>query len=271
MAKQLKKVPITVDDLNEFVNDDSDFGFEMRVLRVLRSEDFDCSHSGTYRDPVTNKARQYDIRAQKDRGNLTLALAVECKNLRPNYPLLLSAVQRTPDEAFHDLITLQIAAGLNQVRVSPRSGHTSAYKAGEKVAKNIAQVGRALSKPHELIDDDETTFDKMNQAINSCRDLVQQLANKSTAPWQRAIVPVLVVPTDRLWQVDYGADGSVVVSPRQVERCSLFCGHAWLVSVGDTVRTLSYRLSHIEIVTFDALATTARAWLGPEGFLPLSG
>jgi hypothetical protein len=66
------------------------FGSEMRVLRHLPAGMFTCSHSGTYRDPVTDKIRQYDIRAHKDRGGLTLAPAAESKNLRPNNPLLLS-------------------------------------------------------------------------------------------------------------------------------------------------------------------------------------
>ena len=85
MAK-LKKDPITSQDLTDFVDADSDFGFEMRVLKRLRADRFTCSHAATYRDPITGKIRQYDIRALKDRGDLTLALSVECKNLRPNNP-----------------------------------------------------------------------------------------------------------------------------------------------------------------------------------------
>src|SRR3989337_2844914 len=100
---RLKDDPITAQDFVDFVNHDSDFAFEMRVLAQLRELGFECSHSGTYRDPVTEKFRQYDIRAVKHQNQSTLALAVECKNFRPNYPILLSAVPRTLPEAFHDL------------------------------------------------------------------------------------------------------------------------------------------------------------------------
>ena len=106
MAK-LKNDPITAKDLADFVSGSSDFGFEMAVLARLVEEGFSCSHSGTYRDPVTGKIRQFDIRAFIDRGDSTLALAVECKNLRPNNPLLLSAVPRTSAEAFHDILTFR--------------------------------------------------------------------------------------------------------------------------------------------------------------------
>src|SRR5712664_3970948 len=103
MAKP-KNPPINADDLADFVTTNSDFGFEMQVLSRLRAEGFACSHAGTYRDPVTDKIRQFDIRASMDCGDSTLALAVECKNLRPSNPLLLSSVPRTSAEAFHDLL-----------------------------------------------------------------------------------------------------------------------------------------------------------------------
>ena len=105
MAK-LKDCPISAEDLAEFARDDSNFAFEMQVLAQLLTSGFSCVHSGTYRDPVTSKMRQFDIRASMDRDRGTLSLAVECKNLRPNSPLLLSTVPRTDAEAFHDLYFL---------------------------------------------------------------------------------------------------------------------------------------------------------------------
>ena len=108
VPKQLKDDPITEKDLADFVANDSDFAFEMRVLAELRSLKFDCRHSGTYQDPITDKIRQFDIRAVIDQSPSTLALAVECKNLRPNFPLLLNAVPRTAPEAFHDLLVYRV-------------------------------------------------------------------------------------------------------------------------------------------------------------------
>jgi hypothetical protein len=266
MAK-LKKDPITARDLTDFVNADSDFGFEMRVLQHLRADGFACSHSGTYRDPITDKTRQYDIRAQRDRGDLTLALAVECKNLRPSNPLLLSAVPQTEEEAFHEALRFRTGPMLPHRWVEHVTGHRAAYKAGDMVGKKTDQVVR--DQNGHPTSNDEATFEKLNQAVNSCQDLVQHFANKPTPPFHRVIVPVLTVPTGLLWQVDYDVDGSITRLPRQVERASLFYNHAWMAPspVGET---LTYRLSHVEIVTFDALGETTRAWLGAEGFLPLS-
>ena len=44
-----------------------DFGFEMTVLQRFIDERFCCDHSRTYRDPVANKIRQFDIRAAANR------------------------------------------------------------------------------------------------------------------------------------------------------------------------------------------------------------
>jgi hypothetical protein len=107
---KLKSTPITQKDLDEFIASGSDFAFEMTVLSLLRKMGFNTSHSGTYQDPVTQKIRQFDLRASKVQGDFRLTLAVECKNLRTNFPLLISAVPRTVDEAFHEVIRYRVPA-----------------------------------------------------------------------------------------------------------------------------------------------------------------
>jgi hypothetical protein len=264
MAK-LKTSPIAAKDLADFVTTNSDFGFEMQVLTRLRAEGFSCLHSGTYRDPVTDKIRQFDIRASLDCGDSTVALAVECKNLRPNSPLLLSAVPRTHAEAFHDLFICRLNAIYNQFLVEPVIGNASAYKPGDMVGKKTDQVGRDTSG--ELVSNDEATFDKLNQAVNSCQDLLRTLSVKVSPPFQRAIVPVLVVPTGLLWQVDYNSDGAITMPPHEVKRAAFFLDHAWSAT-SIHGGNISYRLSHIEVVTFEALTGIAESWSGPGGFFP---
>jgi hypothetical protein len=270
MAKsKLQSSPITASDLKEFVDNNSDFDSEMTVLAGLRSLDFECEHSGTYQDPVSDKIRQFDIRAFKWQGICTLALAVECKNLRPNHPLLLSAVPRTVTESVHDLLTVRKQVGSAYPRVETMKGTRSAYGAGDLVGKKTDQVGRSESSK-ELFSDDGDTFDKLNQAVNSCRDLVRTLRSGGDIPLLvRAIVPVLVIPDGVLWQVDYDENGKMVTAPRSVSRTTLYLGHSWKI-VGDdiTVLPITYNLSHIEIVTLSALPNAVTAWMGPTGFFP---
>jgi len=261
MAK-LKDDAITAKDMEEFVGCNSDFAFEMHVLAQLRALGFECAHSGTYRDPVSDKMRQFDIRAIKHRDNFTLALAVECKNLRPNNPLLLSAVPRTPSESFHDLLVWKRWTHAGHPSVRPITGGDSAYKPEDMVGKKTDQVGRDTSGA--LVSNDEPTFDKLNQAVNSCRDLVRDFPPKGDEPLVRAVVPILVVPEGLLWQADYDRDGRLVEGPRAVEHTTLFLNNTWLVETG--LNPIPCRQSHIEFVTLGALPGVVDAYLGPDGF-----
>ena len=118
MAK-LRSDAIVENDLLEFLNNYSDFSFEVEVLRLLVSCGFECEHGGSYKDPVTNKTREFDIRATIIYGTqFFLRLAVECKNLRENFPLLVSCIPRKPEEAFHE-ICVSVKSDKNKFRPMP--------------------------------------------------------------------------------------------------------------------------------------------------------
>jgi hypothetical protein len=254
--------PTTQENLNKFVAECSDFNFEMRVLHTLRSLGMDCVHSGTYQDPITNKIRQFDIRARRELQGCRLALAVECKNLSPESPLLLSAVPRVTEEAFHQLIyTPKNGLSTDIYHV----GHgNSPYKIGDLVAKQTDQV---KASARGLTSDDKTTFEKIAQAVSSSWEFVRQYAPVKSQ-WLTAILPVLVLPERGLWQVDYSDDGSIVEMPRQLSQSTLFLDHAWSVR-GDGVRAdLNFRISHLEIVTIDALTTWLDAQYAYGGLFP---
>jgi hypothetical protein len=254
--------PITKAEVDKFVSEDSDFGFEMSVLAELRTLGFECSHSGTYSDPVTKKIRQFDLRATIERANCKLALAVECKNLRS--PLLISAVPRTPKEAFHSVIEY---VGENSVYHSPvectEVAHgTTVYGANESVGKKTDQIRRENAK---LVSDDSAMFDKIGQAINSAEDLIREMANEEEkAPPFRVVVPVLVVPMGLLWQADYDANGRLVVEARAVNRSTCYVDHGWRANVG--IHFVWYRISHLEIIASNYLSQALKEWMGDSGF-----
>ncbi len=131
------------------------------------------------------------------------------------------------------------------------------------MAKKTEQVGRETSGA--FVSNDEATFEKLNQAVNSCQDLVRQVALKSSPPLIRAVVPLLVVPTGTLWQVEYSADGVLKTNPYVVERATLFLNTSWSVKTG-MGETINYRLSHIEIATVDALPRIVRFYFSKAGF-----
>jgi hypothetical protein len=250
--------PITEAELNQFVDNDSDFAFEMRVLNEFNRLKFFGQHSGTYKDPVTGKARQFDLRVRKLSDACVLTVAAECKNLQPNFPLLLSAVPRTNDESYHDVIRF-------------REGQVHCFSNVERIGANLSRftphqmVGRKLDQVKRddqrkvLLSDDSQTFDKCSQAINSSRDAIQDIATDSRLPGLRAVLPVLIVPDGTLFQVDYSSSGHKEKAPHHVPYSTLFVGHGWDVEGFDG--PMKYTLSHIEIVTFGALEEIANEWM----------
>jgi hypothetical protein len=189
---------ITEADLNEFVDNDSDFAFEMRVMNKFAFLGFYGQHSGTYRDPVSGKARQFDLRVRKYSGDFLLTIAAECKNLQPTFPLLVSAIPRTNNESYHDVIRFRQAQTYQFSRVETVSPNNSRYAPNKMVGKKIDQVKRADQK-QALMSDDSATFDKCSQAVNSCRDLIQEMSVFPRTPNLRVVIPALVVPSRTLF------------------------------------------------------------------------
>jgi len=103
MAK-LKDNPISVSDLNEYLSGQDDFRLEIAVLKNFKKRNLEVLHGGTYEDPVTKLARQFDIRGSVRKNGFSVHLAIECKNLKESYPLLVSTLPRTYEESYHEVI-----------------------------------------------------------------------------------------------------------------------------------------------------------------------
>lgn len=246
-------------DIIEFLDTESDFSFEMRVLKTLRQHDFECEHGGTFVDPVTEKTRQFDIRARHDTEPYRLRLAVECTNLHPTAPLLVHAVSRRESEAFQQL--LAFTAGYGVPRAVPVKRSESVYKPGEPVGKQTDQVARRPSG--DFIASDFPIFDKISQSVNSCRDLVRDAVVNTGVQSITAVVPVLVVPDGQLWQVRYDDDGLRVSDPIQVQHATLYLNKAWDVQ---SLASITFTLSHLDIITLGSLPERLDFYVGDKGF-----
>ncbi len=146
--------PITESDLEEYLNGYSDFSFEIQVLNKFAELDFTCEHGGVYDDPITEKSREFDIRAHYTKGRMRLCLSVECKNLRNNFPLILHSLERKRSESYNEVICtfdperlpensdVIIPAQKEFSRVVRLKTTCSLYPSREYVAKSADQVGR---------------------------------------------------------------------------------------------------------------------------------
>jgi hypothetical protein len=272
MAK-LKSDSIKASDLIEYLDNCSDFTFEIKTLNELINLGFTCEHGGTYEDPATCKPREYDIRARRRIGNRMLRFAVECKNLRPNFPLLISCLPRRPEEAFHELsisvnpptrittsfgtvetFTPNIKAILSSARSYRLENANSLYPIGESVGKSCEQIGKSMTNPEEYISSDSGIYDKWSQALSSANDLISLTFSDAKRIGKQAaslVFPLVVVPNDRLWCVKYDASGNRISAPEPVNQCSFFINRKYSYQLPSGEKT--FVISHLEFVTLNGL------------------
>jgi hypothetical protein len=268
MAK-LKDQPIEKDDFLEYLKSHDDFQFELDVFRLCLAGGATVEHGGMYSDPITKKDRQFDIRMLFQKGQLLVRLAVECKNLKTNYPLLVSRIPRSADEAFHEIILSReqshLLHGINAGRTIRVQGSGGLFNAGEPVAKSTTQVGRNTNG--ELLTGDAEVYEKWAQALASASDLVSESVDDykltDTPEGATVVIPILVVADGTLWTIDYSADGTPLADPRSADSCEIFLRKdIWTGPMG-----IGYTFSHLLVFTkskfhgyLDRLATNDLYW-----------
>jgi hypothetical protein len=261
---------ININDVKEFVESESDFAFELRVLDKLRELSFVCEHSGTYEDPVSKKVREFDILARISKGNFNINLSVECKNLKKNFPLLVHCTSRTDAESYHEIIlidkrsshdrwSLDISTPAEVIRLYCEN---SIYTLEAPTGKSTDQIYREQSS-NSLASNDSGVFEKISQAVNSSYKLIQEAKERATFQ-QTFVCPVLVIPEGTLWTVIYDSTKEhdwEVVSASSV---SYYLGKEWETQDHLPIQRISYTLSHLEIVTASYLEQFVENFLAFE-------
>jgi len=282
MAK-LRTNPITREDILEYLDKNSDFDFEIKTLNLLEKTGHKCRHSGTYTDPITTKIREFDIRAEASKKisanvTLNLLLAIECKNIKDSFPLVLQCMPRARHEEIEEMIfcapsevaKMLLEEGFTSVGQHPFQATTiplhrtlTSYKRDEPVGKSCDQIGRTLSG-NDITGSDSDVFEKISQAINSTYDLIQDAAKlESATEYSLTIIkPVLVVPDGNLWHIIYDNEGNMVVGPEQTCFVPYYYGKSWPYKDWDGEKT--YNVSHLDIVTFSHLPKHIGSVFGME-------
>ena len=245
--------PVTQEELNDWVKEESDFAFEQIIHQDLRKTfGSECQHNGSYADPHTGLMREFDIRASKTlkseaKRAMTIRLAVECKNIRCDSVVLLSCVPRSQKEAYHSVVKAADEQGSVVNFEYPRS----LYQPNQSVAKNCEQVTRQQNG--NFSSNHEGAYGKWSQALNSTADLIHDSCRKYKIGYSHfsAVIPIVVVPNGRLWYCDYDGSGNRSGDVQSIDRCSYYVG----AEVPATfLRGRSFRVSHIEFCTRIGLA-----------------
>ncbi len=274
---KLSSDPITQSDIKKYLSNYSDFSFEIQVLKKLADLGLECSHGGTYEDPVTGKSREYDIRALLQKNIVRIHLSVECKNLRENFPLVVHCLKRKENENYNELIhtfkpenktqqtgfgTITLPSVFKERSQSIKVKRVSLYPKEQFVAKSADQIGKRQDNG-DITSTDGEVFDKISQAINSAIDLISEahyLDTDISPHYLTLVCPVLVIPDSSLWQAKYSDNGEQIGEPEQINHISYYIGKGW--TVGDKIDSLHYTLSHLEIVTYSEIQNFIGKYLG---------
>lgn len=241
---------ITAEQIKGVVAADDDFGHEMRVGNLLNTLNYgirdvtigDPVHGEAYEDPKLQKTRQFDFRCQLVAGRQNISLAVECKNLNPDLPLVICGRARTDRESCHSVISHETVV----VKTSKVRGSSSIYKPHDFVGKSVL---RLKTKERKLCSEgDSEIYDRWAQALASSHDLVLDAARKPNSI--TFIMPMVVVPNGSLWTVCYNGNGDIEGEPKQVNQCEFHVAHK--IGVYNTF----YLVTHIHFLTLDGLKET---------------
>ncbi len=253
-------MPITASEIQDVVLREDDFGHEMRVGGILKNIHVPQSafikarlsrldHGGTYTDPVTSKTRQFDYRCRISKGIEGLhniLLAVECKNLNPELPLVVCGRNRNDKEAYH----LVIARDENKhVSIAKVDGMSSLYEPRGFVGKSLLRL--KMKDKRLCSDGDSEIYDKWSQALASSRDLAHEFANANATAERQGyafLMPMVIVPDNSLWTVSYNDDGTIQDAPKQVDLCDFYVDHKLSAS-------FPFVLTHIQFATLKGLST----------------
>jgi hypothetical protein len=266
MVKLLEN-PIQEADVNEYINNHSDFSFELTVLNKLCLLGFECEHAGQYEDPVSGKYREFDIQACRNYKNYEARLSVECKAIREHCPLVVHCTKRTNRESFHELL---LCHGPVDSKISPLprrsskqlrfAGPNSIYHEDEFVGKSVSQVARRANDK-EMVDAGEETFEKIRQSLHASKSLIEESHYSRPSENRYAFIcPILVIPEDMLWIQQYSSTADKLGGPRKADYISYSVSQSWRVGNISDVNPMFtdvvwYTMSHLEIVCIHYLET----------------
>lgn len=296
---------ITAADIKRVASEETDFGFEMQVgevlaeqRQILQANKRGCIdqllHGGTYTDSVEGKPRQFDYRCRLSwrvaEGFMAcVCLAIECKKLDLSCPLVISGRPRTAEEAYYCFVhsknqstnavgrTIRVSTG-HFYRVPDFVGKASfrvreknRAKGDEQRKEKKKEESPAKLQPVLTADGDEDIYKKWSQALASAVDLASQ-ARVSAFPtervWCSLILPVVVVPDNTLWKLQYAYNGAIESDPTLEDECEYFVGRRMLTD-------WEFVVSHVHFVTMKGLRLLlSRIWMRSDvwsSYFPVSG
>lgn len=187
-----------------------------------------------------------------------LFAAIECKNIRQNFPIIVSCVQRSQEESWHCIAEKQQPWSILRNII----GDKSIYKPNDFVGKSISQVG--LSTSNDIISNDYEVYEKWGQSLSSLHGMIKS-AHDTPPDSIIMAIPFLVVPDGRLWRIKYKNNGERIGNPEKTENCSVYTGGYEIPFNGAS----PFKISHVNIMTLNGLKNFCSRHLSNENTMRL--
>jgi hypothetical protein len=259
---------VTADALMSAIMAEDDFGLEMRVRSILEHTAGKVRHGWTYLDPVEEKPRQFDLRCVLKHFNFEkyMYMAVECKNLAPEAPLIISGTQRTYEESFHDFVHSDArpaaATGTYVCRSHVRNGiYPSSGFVGKSLLRLRPNAEEAKFVRTSAIESE--IYNRWAQALASAHELCREAlsdGDQKQLPACAVVLPAVVVPDGTLWTVEYDGEGSFGSGPVETPSTTFFVNHEVVV----VPKNCWMNLSHVHFLTVRGLRDFVEDLRRPE-------
>ncbi len=234
----------------------------MRVREIVWSiQGAENTHGGTYLDLVTGKPRQFDFRCILRRDERSIQFAVECKNLSASAPTVICGIDRSMEEAFHEVI--EARCGLfkepNAVldgaySLTRRVANSRVYRQGHFTGKSVIRLKPSNNKDSiqgYTKTSDAEVYDGWDQALSSAYDVCKSASEYARKFSKRhfftVTIPVVVVPDESLWMLKYDDDGIARSEPCLTDNCPFFVDRG--LSITGWNADQKFSLSHIHFCT----------------------
>lgn len=279
---KLNETPISVDDIKNFLKraPDSesglnDFSFELEVCKaIIDAGETDIKSGGIYFDHDLKHNREYDIRLKINlpQKNIYFHLAIECKNVQANYPLIVATSPRVKKESFlqfWSFVGRHSQKRENGVLIENRFiGHDILvdqennpifYPKAENVGRKCFQLGKHVDLKLGFIESESQCYDKWTQAFSSltgmlhdaCDWFLAQENDKGFVYGNHIFLPILIVPDEKLWCIGYSTPDTTS-EPCQKNHIALFADRNYYIN-GPRGGIRPYTVSHLEIMTLSGL------------------
>jgi hypothetical protein len=240
---------LTTQEIDQYLTTRSDFDLELFAYRTLIATGYTATHSGTYVDPITAKYRQFDVRGWalpfKD---WNVYLAVECKSLTTESPLVISRVPRPDSDSFHEVMSSTLTGNTPLFDVIRQDVHVTAmpvYPSGKFVGKRMNQPRK--DKTGGFKDDERDSYDKWAQALSSAAAMMRDHVTATKSAMLAVVLPILLLNDDTLWTADYAEDGTRVGNSALVDEAAFFVDREFECSAPTS--QVRYHMSHVHILT----------------------